>query len=87
MPGPKRLPGGGAAKEEEIILELKANGEGLWRVGSEDVFSEIPAVWYIRHGELRINTRARGVIVGKIGKDTVQITLPTFGPLTFRKTQ
>jgi len=56
-------------------------------VGSKDVFSEIPVIWYIRHGELRINTRTGGVIVGKIGKDTVQISLPSFGPLTFRKTQ
>ncbi len=73
--------------KQEIILELKANGEGLWRVGSKDVFSEIPVVWYIRHGEMRLNTRAGGVIVGKIEKDTIQMTLPSLGPLTFRKTQ
>jgi len=78
---------GGETAKQEIVLELKANGEGLWRVGSKDVFSEIPVVWYIRHGELRINTRAGGVIVGKMEKDTVQISLPSFGPLTFRKTQ
>jgi hypothetical protein len=79
--------GGETAKQEEIVLELKANGEGLWRVGSKDVFSEIPVVWYIRHGELRIDTKAGGVIVGKIEKDTIQISLPSFGSLTFRKTQ
>ena len=85
--GVYKAAGGETTKQEEIVLELKANGEGLWRVGSKDVFSEIPVVWYIRHGELRINTRAGGVIVGKMEKDTVQISLPSFGPLTFRKTQ
>jgi len=74
-------------KQEEVILELKANGDGLWRVGSKEVFSEIPVVWYIKRGELRINTKAGGVIVGKIEKDTIRMTLPGFGALTFRKTQ
>ncbi len=75
------------AKQEEIILELKANGDGLWRVGSKEVFSEIPVVWYIKRGQLRVNTKAGGVIVGKLERDTIQITLPGFGALTFRKTQ
>jgi len=75
------------AKQEEIILELKANGDGLWRVGSKEVFSEIPVAWYVKHGELRVNTKAGGVIVGRIEKDAIQMTLPGFGALTFRKTQ
>ena len=85
--GVYKAAGGETAKQEEIVLELKANGEGVWRVGSKDVFSEIPVVWYIRHGELRISTKEGGVIVGKIEKDTVQISLPSFRPLTFRMTQ
>lgn len=71
--------------KQEIILELKANGEGLWRVGSKDVFSETPVVWYLKHGDLRVNTKEGGVIVGKIKEDTIQMTLPALGPLTFRK--
>ena len=49
-------------------------------MGSKEVFSEIPVVWYVKHGELRINTKEGGVIVGKIEKHTIQMTLPAFGP-------
>ena len=71
--------------KQEIILELKANGEGLWRVGSKETNPEIPVVWYLKRGELRVNTKEGGVIVGKIDKDTIQMTLPVIGPLTFRR--
>ena len=71
------------AKQREIILELKGNGDGVWRVGSgEDSF-----VWYIKRGELRVNTKGGGVIVGKIEKDTIQMTLPGFKAMTFKKSQ
>ena len=79
-----------SAKQGVIILDLKANGDGLWRVSSGKVtgtFVEVPFTWYIKQGALRVNTRAGGVIVGKIDKDTVQITLPGSRALTFRKTQ
>jgi hypothetical protein len=74
------------AVKQEIVLELKANGEGSWRVGSKDS-SEIPVAWYLKHGELRVDTKEGGVIVGKIGRDSIQMTLPGIGPLTFKKTQ
>ena len=70
---------------QEITLELKANGEGVWRVGSKDASPEIPVVWYLKHGDIRVNTKEGGVIVGKIGKDTIRMTLPALGRLTFRK--
>lgn len=73
---------------KEIILELKENGDGLWRVSSDEVagtFVEVPFAWYIKRGDLRVNTRAGGVIVGKIEKDTIQITLPGSETLIFRK--
>ena len=88
--GVYRAEGTGAAKHEAVILELKANGDGLWRVGSDeakDAPVEVPFAWYIKRGDLRINTKAGGVIVGKIGKDTIQITLPGSKTLTFRRTQ
>jgi len=72
--------------KQEIVLELKANGEGFWRVGSKDTSSEIPVVWYLKHGDLRVNTKEGGVIVGKIEKDTILMTLPALGLLTFKKT-
>jgi hypothetical protein len=78
------------AKQGVTILELKANGDGLWRASSGKVtgtFVEVPFAWYIKRGELRVNTKAGGVIIGKIDKDTIQITLPGSRALTFRKTQ
>jgi len=71
------------AKQGEVILELKENGEGLWRVGSDEDSFE----WYIKRGELRVNTKGGGVIVGKIEKDTIQMTLPGLKVMTFKKSQ
>jgi hypothetical protein len=70
-----------STKQAEIVLELKANGDGLWRVGSE----EVTFAWYIKGGELRVNTKGGGVIVGKIDKNTIQITLPGSKTMTFKK--
>jgi hypothetical protein len=70
-------------KQAEIVVELKANGDGLWRVGSE----EVTFAWYIKRGELRVNTKGGGVIVGKIDKDTIQLTLPNSKTMTFKKVQ
>jgi hypothetical protein len=79
-----------AEGQREIILELKENGDGLWKVGSDKAkgtFVEVPFAWYIKRGDLRMNTKAGGVIVGKIDKDTIRITLPGSKILTFRKTR
>lgn len=79
-----------SVKQGESVLELKANGDGLWRVPSDEVagtFIEIPFMWYIKQGELRVNTRAGGVIVGKIEKDTIRMTLPGSKEMTFKKIQ
>jgi hypothetical protein len=79
-----------SAKQGVTILELKANGDGLWKVGSRKVtgtFVEVPFTWHIKRGDLRVYTKKGGVIVGKIEKDTIQITLPGSRALTFRKTQ
>ena len=79
-----------SARQDVTIIELKANGDGLWRVGSRKVagtFVEVPFSWHIKRGGLRVHTRTGGVIVGKIDKDTIQITLPGSRSLTFKKTQ
>ena len=79
-----------AVKQGEIVLELKGNGDGLWRVPSDDVagtFIEIPFAWYIRQGELRVNTRTGGVVVGKIWKGTIQMTLPGSKVMIFKQIQ
>jgi hypothetical protein len=68
-------------KQAEIIFELKASGEGIWKVGGE----EFSFSWYIKGAELRLNTKEGGVIVGKIEKDRIQITLPNMKQLSFKK--
>ena len=74
---------GGSPKEEDIFLELKPSGEGIWVVGDQDVtFS-----WYIKKGDLRVNTKEGGVLVGKIKEDTFRITLPGQGEMLFKKSQ
>ncbi len=78
------------AKQGVVILELRANGDGVWKTNSDQekgTFVEVPFAWYIKRGDLRINTKAGGVIVGKIEKDTIQMTLPGPRTVTFRKTQ
>ena len=78
----------GQKSAKEIILELKENGGGLWKVSSDeakDTFVEVPFAWYIKQGDLRVNTKAGGVIVGKIDKNTIRMTLPGSKALTFTK--
>ena len=72
----KDLPG-----QVETVIELKPNGDGAWKSGSE----EIPFSWYIKGGELRINTKGGGVIVGALEKDTIHLSLSFNNKMTFRK--
>ena len=68
-------------KGEEVRLELKANGAGLWIAGAD----EVPFTWHIKAGDLRINTKEGGVIVGKIQGDTIAIDLPGQKELLFKR--
>jgi hypothetical protein len=68
-------------KQVETVVELKDNGEGIWRVGDE----EVPFSWYIKGHELRVNTKRGGVIVGIIENDVIHITLPGLNTLLFKK--
>ncbi len=70
-------------KQVETLLELKPNGDGAWKVGDE----EVPFSWYIKSGELRINTKGGGVIVGSFEKDIIQLTLPGTRKMSFKKIQ
>jgi hypothetical protein len=70
-------------KHSETSLELKENGEGIWRVGDEEVsFS-----WDIRRDELRVNTKGGGVIVGSLEKNMIYLTLPGSKRMSFKKVQ
>lgn len=73
----------GSPEQGEIFLELKPNGEGIWVVGDQEVtFS-----WYIKKGDLRVNTKEGGVLVGKIKDNTFRITLPGQREMLFEKSQ
>ena len=73
----------GSPKQEEIFLELKPTGEGIWVVGTQEVtFS-----WYIKKGDLRVNTKEGGVLVGKIKDNTFRITMPGQREMLFKKSQ
>ena len=65
----------------EVLLELKPGGEGAWISG----FQEVSFSWYMKGGELRINTREGGVIVGKLKGDAIEITIPGQEKMLFRK--
>ena len=67
--------------KEKIYLELKPSGEGSWIVGDREVsFS-----WYIKGGDLRVNTKEGGVLVGKFEGNSIRITLPVRGEIVFNK--
>lgn len=72
---------GDSQKQAEIVMELKANGVGIWRVNDE----EVPFAWYIKDGELRVNTKGGGVIIGTMEKGAIQISLPGTQIMTFKK--
>ena len=70
-------------KQVETVLEVKADGVGIWRVGDE----EVPFSWYVKAGELRVNAKGGGVIVGTVEGDVIHITFPDSKTLSFKKIQ
>ncbi len=79
--GTYKAGGDTSARQMDVVLELKENGEGTWRKGDE----EIPFSWYVKSGELRLNTKGGGVLVGKPGKDAIDMTLPGGKTVAFKK--
>jgi hypothetical protein len=79
--GTYQAEGKDSAKQVETTIELKANGDGAWKSGGE----EIPFSWYIKSGELRIHTKGGAVIVGSLEKDTIQVSLFNNDKMTFKK--
>ena len=70
-------------KPSETYIELKENGEGVWRMeDEEDSFS-----WYVKGDEIRLNTKAGGIIVAKIQDDTLEIVLPGQKKMSFKKVE
>jgi hypothetical protein len=74
---------GESKKFAETYIELKESGEGIWRVADD----EEPFSWYIKGGQLRLNTKLGGVIVGQIQNDTIVIVLAGRDKITFKKSK
>ena len=71
--------GGGKA----VLLELKSDGKGSWKMGHED-FS---FTWEDRGDEVWLHSKSGGVIAGNIGKDhSIHVSLPEVGSFRFEKT-
>lgn len=81
--GTYKAEGKGLPKQAVTVLELNANGDGVWRVGDD----EVPFSWYTKGSELRVNTKAGGVLVGSIERSTIYITIPGSKTLCFKKIQ
>lgn len=68
---------------EEAYIELKANGEGAWTIDDE----EVPFRWAVKKGQLRLNTKEGGVIVGKLTDDVLEIQMPGAKTMTFKRAE
>lgn len=62
----------GSSPQGEIAIELKENGEGIWRTGDH----EVTLRWSARGKEVRLHTKEGGIIMGKMKGDTLELTLP-----------
>jgi len=79
--GTYKAEGGISPKQGDVSVELKENGEGAWRKGDE----EVPLSWYVKDGDIRLNTKGGGVLVGKLQGDEIRMTVPGGKTLSFRK--
>lgn len=70
-----------STEHPESYIELKENGVGIWRV----IDDEASFRWDVRDSELRLHTRAGGVVIGKIQKETIQLALPAQSVKYFKK--
>lgn len=71
----------GSSTGAQTFLELKENGEGVWRVDDDEVsFS-----WYVKGDELRFNTKGGGVIVGTLSGENIEVLLPGSRMMSFKK--
>jgi hypothetical protein len=65
----------------ENTIELKENGQGVWRVADDEAsFS-----WEVYGKEIRLHTKTGGVIKGMLEKSGIEITLPSLQKVFFTK--
>jgi len=69
-------------KQDENYIELKENGQGVWRVSDDEAsFS-----WRLTNDQIRLYTKSGGVIIVKIeDKDLLEITFPGSKSRYFKK--
>ena len=63
-------------------IELKENGEGVWRVFDDETSFR----WSVSKSEIRLHTKSGGVIIGKIKGTIIEIALPGRSVMYFKKT-
>jgi len=73
--------GGEKTSPAEITMELNEDGKGSWKKLDEKVFFS----WEVDHRELRLHLKLGGVIIGKIDRDTIKISLPCDNNMRFKK--
>lgn len=62
-------------------IELHEGGAGLWVSGDH----EVEFKWEARNGELRLNTKGGGVLVGRVNEGLIKIKLPGDRVMDFKK--
>ena len=70
-----------SSKQYGAYIELKIGGTGLWVSGDE----EVEFKWKAIDGELRLNTKGGGVLVGRVKGDLIEIKLPGAKVMAFKK--
>lgn len=75
-------PAEGGLPQGETAIELKENGEGVWRTGDH----EVTLRWSARGKEVRLHTKEGGIIIGKMKGDILELMLPK-RVLSLRRTQ
>ncbi len=81
--GVYRAQEGELQKPSEIYIELKENGQGVWRVNDDEVSFN----WNFDKNEVRLHIKTGGIIIGKISDDTLAISLPGSKVRYFKKTR
>jgi hypothetical protein len=65
----------------EYTIELKENGQGVWRLADDEAFFS----WGVNGKEIRLHTKTGGVITGMLEKNGIEITLPNSQKVFFIK--
>lgn len=65
-----------------VVLELKGAGQGSWATEDESV----PFRWDSRGDEIRLHTRAGGIVQGKVLGGAIAMSLPGVGQVQFQRT-